>query len=61
MRQGAVRMHVQSRDAVLHSVRCLKMSPNRNMHDANEHIDHKRFMKHGEICLQAMYDMIMEP
>ena len=35
--------------------------PNRNMHDANEHIDIKRFMKHGEICLQAMYDMIMEP
>ena len=26
-----------------------------------EHIDIKRFMKHGEICLQAMYDMIMEP
>ena len=35
--------------------------PNRNMHDANEHIDIKHFMKHGEICLQAMYDMIMEP
>ena len=29
--------------------------------NANEHIDIKRFMKHGEICLQAMYDMIMEP
>lgn len=35
--------------------------PNRNMHNANEHIDLKRFMKHGEICLQAMYKMIMEP
>ncbi len=54
-------MHVQSRDAVLHSSPLFEDEPNRNMHDANEHIDIKRFMKHGEICLQAMYDMIMEP
>ena len=38
-----------------------KDEPNRHMHDANEHIDMKRFMRHGEICLQAMHDMIMEP
>ena len=58
MRQGEVRMHVRFRDAVSH---LFEDEPNRNMHDANEHIDIKRFMKHGEICLQAMYDMIMEP
>ncbi len=35
--------------------------PDRNMHNANEHIELKRFMKHGEICLQAMYLMVTEP
>ena len=31
------------------------------MHEAKEHFDINRFIKHVEICLQSMYDMIMEP
>ncbi len=28
-----------------------------NMHNANESLDEEKFMKHGEICLEAMYRM----
>ena len=28
-----------------------------NMHNANESLDEEKFMKHAEICLEAMYRM----
>lgn len=31
-----------------------------NMHNANESIDEKKFFKHAQICLQAMYKMYTE-
>ena len=57
MQQEAARMHARYKDAVSHFGPLFEDEPNRNMHDANEHIDIKRFMKHGEICLQAMHDI----
>ena len=32
--------------------------PERNIHQANEHVDKALFLKHAEICLEAMYRMI---
>lgn len=33
--------------------------PDRRMHQADEHIEKERFLRHAEICLEAMYQMIM--
>lgn len=33
--------------------------PDRKMHQCGEHIDADRFMKHAEICLEAMYRFVM--
>ena len=32
--------------------------PERNIHQADEHVDKALFLKHAEICLEAMYRMI---
>ena len=32
--------------------------PDRNIHRANEHVDKALFLRHAEICLEAMYRMI---
>ena len=33
--------------------------PDRRLHNANEHIDIAFFMKHAQVCLEAMYRMLI--
>ena len=36
-----------------------RVEPDRRIHQSGEHVDIELFFRHGEICLEAMYQMIM--